>query len=170
MEGIKIQMWVQQVGWSGVPARESDEATASSKSKQEGGRQQAWQAQPGRCSCWPPAEKTSWRSWRSGKGCLAVSPCTGVKRKERNRKDCAFRRQCNEKPSIIPGCPVYRVIPLSPYASSALLQCLAKVYSLLCSLLCPLLYSLLCSLLSSLLHSLLSPELLSIWLYCIAQE
>ncbi len=42
----KIQIRVQQVGWSGVAARESDEATASSKSRQEGGGQQACQAQP----------------------------------------------------------------------------------------------------------------------------
>ncbi len=27
-------------------------------------------------------------------------------RKEKKRKDYAFRRQFNEKPSIIPGCPV----------------------------------------------------------------
>jgi len=46
VEAIKIQTWVQQVGWSGVPARESDEATASSKSRQEGDRQQGCQAQP----------------------------------------------------------------------------------------------------------------------------
>ncbi len=46
VEPDKTQTWVQQVGWSGVPARESDEETASSKSRQEGGRQQACQAQP----------------------------------------------------------------------------------------------------------------------------
>jgi len=28
-----------------------------------------------------------------------------MKRKEKKRKDYAFRRQFNEKPSIIPGCP-----------------------------------------------------------------
>jgi len=28
-----------------------------------------------------------------------------MQRKEKKRKDYAFRRQFNEKPSIIPGCP-----------------------------------------------------------------
>ncbi len=46
VQGIKTQLWLQQVGWSGVPARESDEETASSTSRQEEGRQQACQAQP----------------------------------------------------------------------------------------------------------------------------
>ncbi len=30
-----------------------------------------------------------------------------IDRKEKTRKDYAFRRQFNEKPSIIPGCPGY---------------------------------------------------------------
>ena len=46
--------------------------------------------------------------------CLAsdtVLPCTHAlllpaTRKGKKRKDCAFRRQFNEKPSIIPGCPI----------------------------------------------------------------
>ncbi len=37
----------------------------------------------------------------NGMGCFAVS-CL---RKEKKGKDHAFWCQCNEKPSIIPGCP-----------------------------------------------------------------
>ena len=38
---------------------------------------------------------------------LAVPVCkvSTITRKEKKRKDYAFRRQFNEKPSIIPGCP-----------------------------------------------------------------
>ena len=35
-----------------------------------------------------------------------VSPSKEKKRKEKKRKDYAWQRQFNEKPSIIPGCPV----------------------------------------------------------------
>ncbi len=37
-------------------------------------------------------------------------------RKEKNRKDCAFRRQFKEKPSIIPGCPGSRHGTYTPLA------------------------------------------------------
>jgi len=41
---------------------------------------------------------------RLGHTCKAVT-CTTIPSKEKNRKDYTFRRQFNEKPSIILGCP-----------------------------------------------------------------
>ena len=46
--------------------------------------------------CWYTQSATSERKEKKRKE---------KKRKEKKRKDYAFQRQCNEKPSIIPGCP-----------------------------------------------------------------
>ena len=46
--------------------------------------------------------------WHSKATCCMASFLVGVvckKKRKEKRKDCAFRRQFNEKPSIIPGCP-----------------------------------------------------------------
>jgi len=40
-----------------------------------------------------------------GSGLRVSHCCTDGKEKKKKRKDYAFRRQFNEKPSIIPGCP-----------------------------------------------------------------
>jgi triosephosphate isomerase len=45
--------------------------------------------------------------WAIGTGKVASKEQVNVanSQKERKRKDYTFRRQCNEKPSVIPGCP-----------------------------------------------------------------
>ncbi len=48
-------------------------------------------------------------------------PATGIHSsaaKEKKRKDHAFRRHLNEKPSVIPGCPGPAVIPVLAKTSS----------------------------------------------------
>jgi len=52
----------------------------------------------------------SWQ-WKSS-SYMSVKAPQQLVRKETKRKDCAFWRQFNEKPSTIPGCPGQQLVTL----------------------------------------------------------